>query len=213
MRKPRNYGNPGAFDYAHYLARQEIYWTASGAAGNVRILPGRCGSPFQNAVMDLRQAALARIERLYHGDSYQTGMMQAILIGQSFQLQRVWTEKYRNTGTFHALVISGTHVAILAAFFLFLLRLCFVPESLALLLTVVAAWLYALVTGWGALRALRGGSHAVHDRQLLLSRTETAESAGGNALGFLCSIPASFSKPASSSRSWPLPFWGSLPRP
>ncbi len=38
--------------------------------------------------------------------------MQAILLGQNFQMQRVWTEDYRNTGTFHALVISGTHVAI-----------------------------------------------------------------------------------------------------
>src|SRR5260370_12063414 len=77
-------------------------------------------------------------------------MMQALLIGQSYQLQRVWTEDYRSTGTFHALVISGTHVAILAAFFLFLLRLCFVPESLALLITVATAWLYAVVTGWQA---------------------------------------------------------------
>ena len=81
------------------------------------------------AAMDLRAAALDRIERLYPGNNYDTGMMQALLIGQNFQLQRVWTEQYRNTGTFHALVISGTHVAILAAFFLFLLRLCFVPES------------------------------------------------------------------------------------
>jgi competence protein ComEC len=77
-------------------------------------------------------------------------MMQALLIGQSFQLQRVWTEAYRSTGTFHALVISGTHVAILAAFFLFLLRLCFVPESVAMLVTVLAAWLYAMMTGWMA---------------------------------------------------------------
>ena len=83
--------------------------------------------------MDLRAAALARIDRLYPGDPYQAGMMQAILIGQSFQLQKVWTEQYRSTGTFHALVISGTHVAVLAAFFLFLLRLCFVPQSVALL--------------------------------------------------------------------------------
>lgn len=25
VRKPHNYGNPGAFDYAHYLARRDIY--------------------------------------------------------------------------------------------------------------------------------------------------------------------------------------------
>ena len=98
--------------------------------------------------MDLRALILARIERLYPGDTYRSGMMQALMIGQSFQLERVWTQYYRETGTFHALVISGTHVAILAAFFLFFLRVCFVPESVALLLTVVAAWFYALLTGW-----------------------------------------------------------------
>jgi competence protein ComEC len=150
VRKPRNYGNPGAFDYETYLARQDIYWTASGAASSVRILPGRCGSPVARFAMDLRAGSLDRIARLYRGNQYQTSMMQAILLGQNYQLQRVWTEEYRNTGTFHTLVISGTHVAILAAFFLFLLRLCFVPEFIALPLTVAAAWLYALVSGCGA---------------------------------------------------------------
>jgi competence protein ComEC len=150
VRKPRNFGNPGAFDYARFLSRQNIFWTASGAADTVRILPGHCGSAFGKFVMDLRAAGIARIDRIYGGDSYRNGMMQAILLGQTFQLQRVWTEDYRNTGTFHALVISGTHVAILAAFFLFVLRICFVPESAALLLTVAAAWLYALVSGWQA---------------------------------------------------------------
>ena len=150
VRKPRNYGNPGAFDYATYLARQDIFWTASGPASSVRILPGRCGSRFGKFVMDLRAASLDRIARLYRGNQYQISMMQALLLGQNYQLQKVWTEEYRNTGTFHTLVISGTHVAILAAFFLFLLRICFVPESTALPLTVAAAWLYALVAGWGA---------------------------------------------------------------
>ena len=75
IRKPHDYGNPGAFDYARYLARQDIYWTASGAAHTLRVLPGRCGNSFQKAMMDLRQAALDRIARMYHGDLYQTGMM------------------------------------------------------------------------------------------------------------------------------------------
>jgi competence protein ComEC len=150
VRRPRNYGNPGDFDYEHFLARQHIYWTASGNAGTVRILGGHCGSRVVKAAMDLRAAVLRRTEELYHGDAYLAGMMQAMLMGQNFQLQRIWTEEYRNTGTFHVIVISGTHVAILAAFFLFLLRLCFVPQNLALLLTSAAAWLYAMTSGWGA---------------------------------------------------------------
>ncbi len=150
LRKPHNYGNPGAFDYTHFLARSDIYWTASGAASSVRVLPGRCGSAFQKMVMDLRAAAMGRIERLYRSSPYKTGMMQALLLGQTFAVQKVWTEQYRSTGTFHTLVISGTHVAIVAGFLLFLLRLCFVNESLALLIAAASAWLYALVSGWGA---------------------------------------------------------------
>src|SRR5262249_48878233 len=88
VRKPRNFGNPGAFDYAHFLSRHDIYWTASGAASTVRILPGRCGGRLAKLAMDLRAAALARIERLYRGDAYRTGIMQALLLGQQYQLQR-----------------------------------------------------------------------------------------------------------------------------
>src|SRR5262249_2954098 len=99
-------------------------------------------------IMNLRAAAMDRLQSLYHGDPYNTGMMQAILIGSSFQLQRVWTEQFRSTGTFHAIVISGTHIAVLSAFLLLVLRLCFVPAGIASWITLCATWLYTLVTGW-----------------------------------------------------------------
>ena len=175
VRKPRNYGNPGAFDYVRYLARKHVYWTASGAAAGLHRLPDRCGDALAGAAMNLRAAALRRIETLWQPDAYRVGMMQAVLVGQQYQLRRVWTDDYRNTGTFHALVISGTHVAILAAFFLFLLRLCFVPEGAALAATAAMAWLYALVSGWGApcVRSAAGlsiyavGSYFYRDRRPL----------------------------------------------
>ena len=149
VRSPHNFGNPGAFDYVHYLARQNIYWTASTRAGTpIKILPGQCGSAFYRAIMNLRASALERIEQLYPRDPYSSGMMQAILIGSSFQLQRVWTEQFRATGTFHAIVISGTHIAVLSGFLLLLLRLCFVPAGIANVVTLGATWLYTLVTGW-----------------------------------------------------------------
>jgi competence protein ComEC len=175
IRKPRNFGNPGSFDYATYLARQEIYWTASANAGAVRVLPGSCGTRFGKFLMDLRAAAIERIDRLYPHDPFRSGMMQAVLIGQTFQLQKVWTEQWRSTGTFHAIVISGTHVAVLAAVFLFLLRLCFVPKPYALFITMLAGWLYALVTGWQApcIRSAAGltlymiGSYFFRERRVL----------------------------------------------
>lgn len=160
VRQPHNYNDPGAFDAVHYLARQQVYWTASGNAAKVRVLAGRCGNRIAASIFAVRSAALTRLDRLYANDAYANGMMQAVLIGATAKLDRIWTEDYRSTGTFHALVISGSHVAVLAAVLLFFLRICAVPQGVAVFLTIAAAWLYAGVTGWQApvLRSAAGMS-------------------------------------------------------
>ncbi len=148
VRATHNFNNPGDFDYAHYLARRDIYWTASARAGApIRLLAGRCGSRFRGAIFALRTRALDQIERLYSGSLYETGMMQAILIGETSKLDKAWTEQFRSTGTFHALVISGMHVAVLGAFLYLFLRLCLMPRAAANLMTVAAIWVYVLITG------------------------------------------------------------------
>src|SRR6185369_1204460 len=77
VRAPRNFNNPGSFDYASYLARQKIFWTASMTRGSTaRVLPGRCGLRPMAWIFALRGATLDRIERLY-ADPYTSGMMQA----------------------------------------------------------------------------------------------------------------------------------------
>jgi competence protein ComEC len=146
---PRNFHNPGSFDYAGYLARQKIFWTATMTRGSrAKVQAGRCGSRAMAAIFALREAALDRLEKLYAGDGYTTGMMEAVLVGETSKLEKIWTVNFRRTGTFHALVISGAHVVVLAGVLMFLLRVCAVPEIPALALTAGAAWLYALVSGF-----------------------------------------------------------------
>nr|MDP9113688.1 ComEC family competence protein [Acidobacteriota bacterium] len=162
VRTPRNFNNPGSFDYAGYLARQKIYWTASMARGSAaKVLAGRCGLRPMAMIFALRGAALDRIERLYK-DAYTSGMMEAMLIGESSQLQKIWTENFRRTGTFHALVISGAHVAVLAGVLLFFLRICSLGEIPALALTASAAWLYALVSGFSPPVARAAGGFTLY---------------------------------------------------
>jgi competence protein ComEC len=151
IRPPHNYNNPGSFDYSLFLARQKIYWTASIARHTTpRTLPGRCGSKFWSIIYAIRTAAIDRIEKLYPHDPYATGMMEAILIGERSKLEKVWTENFRRTGTYHTLVIAGFHVTILAGCLLFLLRICNLNPTQALAITCAAAWLYALVSGCNA---------------------------------------------------------------
>ncbi|MEP6714810.1 MAG: ComEC/Rec2 family competence protein [Terriglobia bacterium] len=150
VRSPHNYNNPGSFDAVHFFARQRIYWNVSGDAAGIKKLPGRCGNAVSRVIFGIRSAALRRLDELYAKDAYTNGMMQAVLIGATVKLERLWTEDYRSTGTFHALVISGSHVAVLAAVFLFFLRILAVPRAMALGATIVVAWLYTGITGWQA---------------------------------------------------------------
>lgn len=151
VRPIRNFQNPGAFDYQLYEARSGIYWTASAAVGSrVAIQPGRCGSRFFAAIFGLRSAALNRLEALYKDNPYATGMLEATLIGETRKLEKIWTDHFRRTGTYHMLVIDGLHITVLAAFLLFLLRLCMLPELGALAVTAGGAWLYAMVSGLNA---------------------------------------------------------------
>jgi competence protein ComEC len=151
VRPIRNFRNPGEFDYESFSARSGVYWTASATGtGSVAVQPGRCGSRFFAAVFALRGKALATLERLYTHNPYALGMMEATLIGESSRMERIWTDHFRRTGTYHMLVIDGLHITVLAAFLLFLLRLCFVPEIAALAMTAFGAWLYALISGWNA---------------------------------------------------------------
>ncbi len=139
VRPLRNFQNPGAFDYQGYAARSHIYWTASIAGGgSVTVEPGHCGSRFYAGIFAIRTAALNQIERLYRGNPYATGIMEATLIGETAKLEKIWTDHFRRTGTYHMLVIDGLHITVLAAFLLFLLRLCFVPELPGIALTAAA---------------------------------------------------------------------------
>ena len=159
IRSIHNFRNPGEFDFSAWSAERDIYWNALVRTGApITVHQGRCGSAFLRLVFALRTAALNRIDSLYRGDAYSTGMMRGILLGENSEIEKIWTDDFRRTGTFHTLVVSGLHVGVLAAFFVFLLRVCFVPQMPALLATTIITWLYAVITGLHppAIRAAAG---------------------------------------------------------
>jgi competence protein ComEC len=149
VRRPHNFGNPGSFDYKGYLARRQIYWTAYARPGtSIQYLEGECGNTFWRAVYALRTKALERVEHLYQGKPYETAMLQAMLLGEKSKLEEIWTDLFRRTGTYHALVISGLHLTVLAGVVLFLLRVCSFGEGTVFTVATAFSWLYALVTGF-----------------------------------------------------------------
>lgn len=151
VRQPQNFGNPGAFDYEGYLARRHIYWTASMTTGtDARLLPGECGSRVMAWLYDLRTSLLSRIEKSYEAQPYTVAMLQALLIGESARFERVWADQFRRTGTYHAIVISGLHVTVIAAVVLALLRLLPFDGNTLRFIAAIVVWIYAGMCGWQA---------------------------------------------------------------
>lgn len=146
IREPRNFKNPGGFDYAAYLAARGIHWQATLAPkSTVDELDGRCGFAAAAFIFRLRERSLARLDELYAGRPYHRGMMKGLLVGDSSEIQRVWVEDFRRTGTYHALVISGSHISFVAGLFLLWWRFFRCGEFWVLLTAASVAWLYAVV--------------------------------------------------------------------
>ena len=151
LRKPRNYANPGAFDFEHYLARRHIYWTATANAKSaLRILDSSCGRWPLTWIYEARQFAVTRLDSFYEKDRYSRGMTRALLVGDTAMLDRVWADDFRRTGTYHALVISGLHLTLLTGWFLFFLRFISAGVGWSLFATSLIAWLYTALAGGGA---------------------------------------------------------------
>jgi competence protein ComEC len=147
LRQPHNYRNPGAFDHVRYLARKQVFWTASANAKSRLEVRGTCGNAALAMLYSVREAALERLDRLYPEDTYSNAMSRAVLLGDASRMERVWADDFRKTGTYHALVISGLHLTTMAACLLFLVRVCGLGLGWSLGATVVVSWCYALMVG------------------------------------------------------------------
>lgn len=145
VRSPRNYGNPGAFDYSGYLARRKTFWLASvQPRAQIQTVPGECGSRIQAALTNFRQSALTRLDSLYPADA---GFVRALLLGDDDRLDPATSDDFRKTGTFHAIVISGLHISLVAGSILWLLKRIFAPVWFRLAAAGFAAWAYTLLAG------------------------------------------------------------------
>lgn len=166
LREARGYRNPGSFDYDAWLANHHIFWQARLLDASLVDLRQSCGSPLHNAMDGLRTRALDRLNQLYPRDEFDRGMLKGLLLGDSTEIRKVWVEDFRRTGTFHALVISGSHIVLVAGIFLLWLRRFRFGEGAVVTAACLVAWMYALIAGAAApvMRSAAGFTLAVSAR-------------------------------------------------
>jgi competence protein ComEC len=157
---PEIYHDPGVWSREDFLLDQGITSTSSVAIERVERLgqSGDAGMFLACRVSGLQHAITARLLalpatmrrlpaplRLSQDDSI---MLAAMVAGDRTFLTHSLRVGFERTGSFHMLVVSGFHLAIVAACILWITRRLRMPRVPATMLTIAASFAYALFTGF-----------------------------------------------------------------
>jgi competence protein ComEC len=148
LKLPRNFHNPGAFDYENYLAMNGIAALGSAKAEDIELLSGFAGTRVQLWRSRIHCSIVAKIHALWPAP--QAALLDAMVIGDEAFIDRDKRADFQRSGTYHVLVVSGMNVSILAFVIFWTLRRLRLNEVPATMLTILFCVAYAFVTEVGA---------------------------------------------------------------
>jgi competence protein ComEC len=155
---PETYHDPGAWSREDYLLDEGVTSSASLTADRVERL-GRAPGWFLNCRLTGLQhattdrllslpAAMRKLPAPLRMSQEDAAMLAAIVAGDRTYLTHSLRVGFERTGSFHMLVVSGFHLAIVAACIFWLARRARLPRLPATLATIVVSFAYALFTGF-----------------------------------------------------------------
>ena len=148
LKPPRNFRNPGAFDYQGYLAANGIVALGSAKAENIELLPGFAGSRTQSLRTRIHSSIVEKVHQLW--PPREAALIDAMVIGEEAFIDRDTRVDFQRSGTYHVLVVSGMNVSILAFVVFWTLRRLRLNEIMATLGTLGFCVAYAFLTEVGA---------------------------------------------------------------
>lgn len=196
-RPPRNYLNPGAFDFRAHLARQNIHVIATLRSPE---LLRKIAEPRPNVAHRLarvRARLLDQLNTVFAESPGSAAVLRAMLLGDRNFIDHEQSEAFQKSAAYHVLVIAGLHVAALAAFVLWAgrrLRLGIFSSTLLTLL-VLAAYAAVVEDRPPILRAALMGAIYLCAR-LLFRRVELLNTLALAALVILLARPSALMDPS-----------------
>lgn len=131
LKLPRNFHNPGGFDYARHLRLRGIL--ARGFLNDATsyvVLRHNQGNFLKAKLEAFRDLIRRAIEKESPG--MEGSIIQAMILGNQKAIPRETMDKFNRTGLTHIIAISGFNIGIVAAFTLFMARLFLRAEYLLL---------------------------------------------------------------------------------
>ncbi len=148
LRLPRNFRNPGAFDYEGYLAANGIAVLGSARYDDVQVLPGFSADRIEAWRQRLHRSVVSKVHQLW--PEPEAALIDAMVIGEGSFIDRDTRVNFQRSGTYHVLVVSGMNVSILAMVIFWTLRKLRINAFFATALTILTCFAYAFLTEVGA---------------------------------------------------------------
>ena len=148
LHPPRNFRNPGAFDYEGYLQDNGISVLGSAQSQQIERLVGFSGNRIELWRTQIHASMVARIHQLW--PEGEASLMDAMVLGEDSFLRNATRTEFQRSGTYHVLVVSGMNLSILAFAIFWTLRQFRFDPALAAITTVVVSVAYAFLVGVGA---------------------------------------------------------------
>ena len=119
LRQPRNFNNPGGFNYRRFMAFKGLWRTAYTKASRLQVVQRASSGDLVQQLDDVRRALAALIDRAGKGPS--AAVLKALVIGDRSAISSEVRDGFNRAGVGHILAISGLHIGIVAtvAFFFF----------------------------------------------------------------------------------------------
>ncbi len=120
LKIPRNFKNPGRFDYHLYLKSRGIDVTGNISRPETMERTGRFNLPFwHTGPQQLRSRLLESLGKLFPGQ--EGALLKAMVLGMKDSLPAEVRETYIATGLAHLMAVSGLHIGFVAAASYFIL--------------------------------------------------------------------------------------------
>jgi competence protein ComEC len=146
LSRAESFRNPGVSSLTEYLERRGV--DASGIIKSPLLIERmddeRVFLPL-DWLYEWRQRLLALIDEKFSIET--SGVLKAALLGNRYELSRGTSERFREGGTFHVLVISGLHISFIGGIIFFLMRRVTRKRVWQFAVSATFLWAYTLAVG------------------------------------------------------------------
>lgn len=196
LERTDSFRNPGVSSFTEYLDRNG--YDATGFVKSPllieRLENARIFLPLR-WLYEWRRRLQAEIDLRFSKET--AGVLDAALLGNRYNLDRTTSERFRDGGTFHVLVISGLHITFLGGLVFLIVRRLTRNAVLQFLVSVSVLWAYTLAVGaeWSVVRAALMFSIVLLG-PLVSRRASSLNALGGTALVLLAWRPSNLLDPS-----------------